>query len=74
VARQEAVSREMIAFLGLDWDDRCLEFHRTRRDVSTASVQQVREPIYRGSVERWRRYEKHLGPLLDRFRECHVET
>lgn len=74
VARQEAVSREMIAFLGLDWDERCLDFHRTRRDVSTASVQQVREPIYRGSVERWRRYEKHLGPLLDRFRECHVET
>ncbi|GBC61686.1 hypothetical protein DENIS_2648 [Desulfonema ishimotonii] len=62
---QERLSREMIDFLGLAWDDRCLTFHKTRRSVSTASFQQVREPIYRGSMERWRNYEKHIGPLIE---------
>jgi hypothetical protein len=60
----EGQSRRMIAFLGLPWDDACLEFHRTRRPVRTASVNQVRRPIYRGSVGRWRVHAARLGPLL----------
>jgi hypothetical protein len=48
----------------LDWDPACLEFHRTRRAVRTASVNQVRKPIYRGSVGRWRAHAAYLGPLL----------
>ncbi|MDH4228166.1 MAG: sulfotransferase [Nitrospirota bacterium] len=65
VADQERVSRALVTFAGLEWDDACLQFHKTRRTVSTASAKQVRKPIYKGSVERWRRYEKHLGPLLE---------
>jgi tetratricopeptide (TPR) repeat protein len=61
----EGEARRMIAFLDLAWDDACLTFHRTRRPVRTASVNQVRQPLYRTSVARWRPYEKHLGPLLD---------
>ncbi len=55
----------MIAFCGLEWDDRCLSFHRTERAVSTPSRWQVRQPIYASSVGRWRRYERHLGPLRE---------
>lgn len=61
----ERVSREIIGFLGLDWDDACLRFYETRRTVHTASVTQVRQPIYKSSTGRWRKYEKHLGPLLE---------
>jgi hypothetical protein len=50
---------------GLDWDPACLTFHRTRRPVRTASVAQVRQPIFTTSLQRWRRYERHLGPLLE---------
>ncbi len=50
---------------GLDWDPACLAFHRTSRPVRTASVAQVRQPIFTTSLQRWRRYERHLGPLLE---------
>jgi tetratricopeptide (TPR) repeat protein len=50
---------------GLDWDPACLRFYETRRPVRTASVAQVRQPIFTTSIERWRRYEKHLGPLFE---------
>ncbi|WP_316234191.1 sulfotransferase [Bradyrhizobium sp. SZCCHNR1098] len=59
----EGVSRRVLAHCGLDWEDACLDFHRTERMVRTASLMQVREPIYRRSIGSWRRYEKHLGPL-----------
>lgn len=65
VADQENQARRMIAYCGLDWDDACIDFHNSKRSVRTASVTQVRQPIYRSSVERWRPYEKFLGPLLD---------
>ncbi len=60
---QEGQSRRLIDFLGLPWDDACLEFHNTRRAVRTASNWQVRQPIYSKSVGRWRLYEKFLDPL-----------
>jgi tetratricopeptide (TPR) repeat protein len=56
--------RRMLKYCGLPWDERCLSFHKTDRPVVTASNVQVRQPLYRSSVERWRRYEAHLGPLL----------
>ncbi len=62
---QEAVTRHMVEFCGLAWDDRCLRFHETQRAILTPSTLQVRQPMYRGSVGRWKRYEKHLGPLRD---------
>ncbi len=65
IADQEAMSHRIIAHAGLDWEEQCLDFHKTDRQVRTASVWQVRQPIYKTSVERWRRYEKHLGPLME---------
>jgi hypothetical protein len=65
IANQEAVSRQLVAFCGLDWDDRCLAFHENRRVIQTSSVAQVRQPIYRTAVGRWQRYRQHLGPLFD---------
>jgi tetratricopeptide (TPR) repeat protein len=65
VADQESQSRRLIDFLGLPWDPACLEFYKTQRTVVTASFWQVRQPIYTRSVGRWRRYERHLGPLFD---------
>jgi tetratricopeptide (TPR) repeat protein len=60
---QEAASHRLLEFCGLSWDDRVLQFHRTERTIKTASLWQVRQPIYRTSVERWRAYEKYLEPL-----------
>ncbi|MGJ4947190.1 sulfotransferase [Bradyrhizobium sp. HKCCYLS20291] len=59
----EGVSRRVLAHCGLNWEDACLDFHQTERTVRTASLMQVRQPLYRGSIGSWRRYEKHLGPL-----------
>jgi tetratricopeptide (TPR) repeat protein len=61
----EGQSRRLIDFLGLPWDPACLSFHQTERMVMTASVWQVRQPIYTRSVGRWWHFEKHLGPLME---------
>jgi Sulfotransferase family len=65
VADLEGEARRLIAFLGLDWEPACLDFHRVERAIKTASVWQVRQPLYSRSAGRWRNYEKHLGPLLE---------
>jgi tetratricopeptide (TPR) repeat protein len=57
-------SRRMLEFLGLPWDDAVLDFNSTTRQVRTASVNQVRRPIYRSSVGKWRAYAEYLKPLL----------
>ena len=59
----EAWSRKMLAFIGLPWDPRCLEFYRTERSVLTASKWQVRQRISTSSIGRWRHYQEHLGEL-----------
>lgn len=61
----ESHARRLVAFAGLEWDPACLEFHRTRRPVRTASVAQVRRPIYNTSIGRWKGQEQRLKPLLD---------
>jgi tetratricopeptide (TPR) repeat protein len=63
-ADQEAVSRRLVEFCGLEWDERCLRFHESRRAVRTVSALQVHRPLYRSAVGRWKRYEKYLGPLI----------
>jgi tetratricopeptide (TPR) repeat protein len=65
VADQEAVSREMLAFAGLAWDSNVTNFHEHKRAVRTASVAQVRQKIYSTSKQKWRKYESHLGPLIE---------
>lgn len=65
VRDQEKVSRQLIEHIGLDWDERCLDFHLNKRAVRTASSVQVRQPLYTQSINRWKHYEKHLAPLIE---------
>ena len=57
------VTERLLAFLGLDWHEGCLEFQKNATRVRTASVAQVREPIYRKSSGRWKNYERQLAAL-----------
>jgi tetratricopeptide (TPR) repeat protein len=57
--------RAILAHCGLEWDEACLDFHKTERPVHTASATQVRQPLYRSSVGRWRPPDAVLRPLLD---------
>ncbi|WP_411970684.1 tetratricopeptide repeat-containing sulfotransferase family protein [Mesorhizobium sp. CA14] len=67
VADQEGQTRALMAYLGLPWDDKVLSFHETDRPVRTASAAQVRQPMYQGSVDLWKRYGDRLKPLLDKL-------
>ncbi|HEY9120286.1 MAG TPA: sulfotransferase [Marinobacter sp.] len=69
VADQVAVTRRMIEFSGLDWDEACLAFHARQRDVATPSYDQVNRPVYRDSAGRWKNYQAHIGPLIDSLRQ-----
>jgi hypothetical protein len=62
----ETEARRLVAACGLDWQPACLQFHQTARPVRTASVTQVRQPLYRTALGRWKAYEPHLGFLFDR--------
>jgi len=65
VTDHENQARALLEYCNLPWDDACLNFHKHERNIRTASVTQVRQPLYTSSVERWRKYEAHLGPLLE---------
>jgi hypothetical protein len=65
VLNTEQIARRTLDLLGLDWDERCLAPHTNPFPVETASQWQVRQPIYRHSLERWRHYEKYLAPLKE---------
>ncbi len=65
VTDTETVVRRILDFCGLEFEPECLSAHRSKRPVITASYQQVRQPVYTKSVERWRNYEQHLSPLLE---------
>jgi hypothetical protein len=67
----ESVARRLIEACGLPWEPACLEFHRTERPIRTASVMQVRQPVYQRSVARWKHYEPVLGEL---FAQLPVES
>jgi tetratricopeptide (TPR) repeat protein len=67
VADLEGVARRLVSWCGLEWEPGCLLFHEGKRPVRTASVSQVRQPIYQRSVARWKHYERALGPLFDRL-------
>jgi len=63
VADPEGESKRVVAFLGLEWSEDVLNFHRSTRTVSTASRDQVRQPLYTSSVKKYTRYEHHLDEL-----------
>ena len=65
VADTEKEAKTLIEFLGLRWDPKCVDFHKSDRPVKTASVAQVRKPIYNTSVKRWKKYGDGLQPLVD---------
>ena len=69
VSDTEAESRKLIQFIGLDWDPGVMEFYKQERAVRTASVWQVRQPIYQTSRARWKHYEDLLGPLYSVLNE-----
>lgn len=64
IADQEGMTRRLLDYCELDWDPACMKFFKSKRVVNTISYDQVRQPIYKKSVARWRNYEKHLGPLI----------
>ena len=61
----ETQARALIKHVGLGWDERCFEFHQTRRTVRTASASQARQPLYENSIGRWRTVKEHLVPLIE---------
>ena len=65
IADPEREARRMLDYLGLPWNPACLKSHENKRPIRTASVTQVRKPIYSSSVARWKRFEKHLSLLLE---------
>lgn len=65
VSNMEEKTRELVAFLDLEWDEQCLRYDKNPRGVVTSSSWQVRQPVYKTSVQRWRNYEKFLGPLKE---------
>ena len=60
---QEQIER-LLRYCNLEWDDSCLNFFETQRPVKTASMEQVRQPIYDQAVDRWKQYTPYLGPLF----------
>ncbi len=61
----ETQSKIISNHIGVEWTDKCLEFHKNKNAVNTASLSQVRQPIYKTSVAKWKKYEKQLKPLYD---------
>jgi len=74
VENQEEVSRKLIDFVGLPWDEACLRPQDVKRTVLTASVWQVRQPVYKRSAGRWKNYEQHLGPLKDALKAAGADV
>ena len=62
---QEEETKKLLEYCELDWDENCLNFHKNKRAVRTASSLQVRERMYQGSSEAWKKYEAHIQPLID---------
>lgn len=69
VQHQEAVTKQVLEYCGLPWAEECLNFYKTSRTVATASVEQVRQPMYVSSINKWRNYEKHIGKLVNSLEE-----
>jgi cytochrome c-type biogenesis protein CcmH/NrfG len=73
VADPERSARGLLSECGLPWEDSCVQFHTNGNPAYTASMQQVRQPVYTTSVSRWRKFEKHLLPLANALSE-HVRA
>jgi tetratricopeptide (TPR) repeat protein len=74
VAGQETQTRRLIDYCGLPWEDGCLQFHRNQAPSLTASLAQVRQPVYASSVGRWQRHREGLRPLEELFQRAGIEN
>jgi tetratricopeptide (TPR) repeat protein len=74
IGDQEGETRRILDYLGLEWEDDCLEFHRHSGPAATASAAQVRQPIYSSSVGLWRKYAKQLAPFAGKLREHGIDV
>ena len=63
IANKETETKKLLEFCELSWDDNCLNFHKNTRSVATASLAQVRQPLYKTSIEKWKKYSKNLKVL-----------
>ena len=63
VQNQETITKKLIEFCDLEWEDECLEFHKNKRQVRTASIEQVRQPMNSKSIGAWKKYENYLTDL-----------
>ena len=66
---QEKISKQLIDFCDLEWESQCLDFYKTKRQVRTASIEQVRQPMNKNSIGAWKKYESHLVDLVDALNE-----
>ncbi len=71
VMDQARVSKQLIDYIGLEWDENCLDFHNNDRVVMSPSNIQVRQPMHNKSINRWKPYEKYLQPLIDTLQQTH---
>ena len=62
---QKKQTEDMLNYCGLNWDENCLAFYKNKKTVVTASLAQVRSPIYKSSIEKWKNYSKELNELLN---------
>ena len=65
----EEIVRDIISYCNLEWQDECLQFHKSKRTINTASNWQVKQPIYKTSNQRWKNYEKFIPELIDGLSE-----
>lgn len=72
VEDQEGVSRTLIDYCGLEWDEACMHFHKQERLVNTISYNQVRQPLYNRSINRWEHYKHHLDPLRNALNQAGI--
>ena len=71
VVDQEKVSKQLIDYLGLEWDEKCIDFHNNERNVMSPSNIQVRQPMYKRSMNKWKNYERHIQPLINMLQQTH---
>ena len=65
ITDRDAQTRRLVAFAGLQWNEECLRPEQNQRPISTSSAWQARQPVYTGSMQRWRHYEPWLGALAN---------
>ena len=67
IKNQKDQTKKLLDYCNLNWEENCMNFFKNKRNVNTASVMQVRKPLYKDSINSWKNYEKHLSILIDKL-------